>query len=219
MLIGKSPMAVEESKNREEYSIGQTGTPVHQPTVDIVEETDAAAATKPATSDSSSMVIGQVAANTSDSDGEDASATGADTTLIIDPTYAEAGTAMLSAAPANTVATGDRDVIYNTMSTERHNAHNSAVAVVVGNESHAVSMSKSTASSRHSESSEGGLIHHSRLSLILTSTDAQPTTKTTTRHITWEPRSQASYIRTRVSLDTQPSSQNQDGLRYTRERL
>jgi len=148
MLSGKSPMAVEESKNRIEDSIGQTGTPDHQPTVDIGKETDAAA------------IIEQVAANTTDSDGEDAGATGEETSLTIDPTHAEVGTAELNTAPANTIATNDKDIIDTTMSTERHTAQNSAVAVIGDNESPAVSVSNSTASSRHSESPEGGLIRH-----------------------------------------------------------
>jgi len=155
MLSGKSPMAVEESKNRI-----QAGTPDHQPTVDIGEETDAAAATIEAISDSSSTVIEQVVASTADSDGEDADATGAVTSLTIDPTHAEAGTAELNTAPASTIATNDRDIIDTTMSTERHPAQNSAVTVVGDNESPGVSVSNSTASSRNSESSEGGLIRH-----------------------------------------------------------
>jgi len=122
MMNGKSPMAVEESKDRVEDSTGQTGTPDHQPAVDIGEETDAAATTMAATSDSSSTVMEQVAANTADSDGEDADATRAETSLTIDPTHAEAGTAELNTAPANTIATNNRDIIDTMTSTERHTA-------------------------------------------------------------------------------------------------
>jgi hypothetical protein len=64
-------MAVEESNNILEDSTAQNGTPDHQPAVDIVEEIDAAAATVAAPSDSSSTVVGQVAVNTADSEGED----------------------------------------------------------------------------------------------------------------------------------------------------
>jgi len=69
-LSGKSPMAVEESKKLED-SIDQNGTPDNQPAVDIVEETDAAAATIASPSDSSSTVVGLVTVNTADNGGED----------------------------------------------------------------------------------------------------------------------------------------------------
>ena len=117
-----------------------------------MEETDAAAATKTATSDSSSTVIRHVAANTADSDGEDASATSANTILIIDPTHAEVGTAAFSSAPANTVATEGRDSVDTTINAERHNAQSGAVAVVGGNESPAVSVSYSASSTAYSSS-------------------------------------------------------------------
>ena len=237
-LSGKSPMAVEESKKLED-SIDQNGTPDNQPAVDIVEETDAAAATIASPSDSSSTVVGLVTVNTADnggedttegrgsvdttmnaerhnaqsgavtvvggnespavsmnnsatstgysespegrhishapafirpdeygrpadndSDGEDASATSANTILIIDPTHAEVGTAAFSSAPANTVATEGRDSVDTTMNAERHNAQSGAVTVVGGNESPAVSMNNSATSTGYSESPEGRHISH-----------------------------------------------------------
>jgi hypothetical protein len=72
--------------------------------------------------------------------------------LIIDPTYAEAGTATLNTAPANTVATKGSDIMDTMTSTELHNAQNSAVAVVGGNESPAVSVSYSASSTAYSSS-------------------------------------------------------------------
>jgi len=90
--------------------------------------------------------------HTSDSDGEDAGATGAETSLTIYPTHAEAGTAELNTAPANTIATNDRDIIDTTMSTERHAAQNSVIAVVGDNEAPAVSVSNSASSTAYSSS-------------------------------------------------------------------
>jgi len=114
-LSGKSPMAVEESKKLED-SIDQNGTPDNQPAVDIVEETDAAAATIASPSDSSSTVVGLVTVNTADNGGED--------------------------------TTEGRGSVDTTMNAERHNAQSSAVTVVGGNESPAVSMNNSATSTR-----------------------------------------------------------------------
>jgi len=113
-LSGKSPMAIEESKNRLEDSIDQNGTPDNQPAVDKVEETDAAAATIASPSDSSSTVVGLVTVNTADNDGED--------------------------------TTEGKGSVDTTMNAERHNAQSSAVTVVGGNESPAVSMNNSATS-------------------------------------------------------------------------
>jgi len=129
----------------------------HQPTVDTREETDAAAATRAASSGSASMVIEQVAVNTADSDGEDAGATGAETSLTIDPVHAEAGTTELNTAPMDTIVTSGSDI------TERHPAQNSAMTVIGDIEAPAVSVSNSASSSGHSNSrSAGGLIEISR---------------------------------------------------------
>ena len=121
----------------------------------------AEATTMEAASDPVATVMGQVAANTADSEGGDADATHAEITPTIDPVCIEASATELITAPVSTIVASGSGNIDTMTSTERNPAQSSAIAVGSDNDVPAVSASNTASSSRHkSRRNVGGLIRH-----------------------------------------------------------
>jgi len=104
-----------------------------------------AAATTAATNDFSYAVMGKIAANTADSEGEDSGVTCAEISLTVDPRHAEARATELNTASVSMIATSGTNNINKTTSTKGNTALISAIAVGSSSASSSIQLNRGCA--------------------------------------------------------------------------